>query len=89
MQLDKMTAKHYQYLLKQFGMDADTFRKACAENGDVIDALLEKLIVKECDAADEYEKNGKYSEDGLCAVELVDIICGPYDPVEINGETEN
>ena len=85
MQLEKMTGKHYQYLRKQFGISEDEFNAICKDNGKALDSLLDDLTWKECDAAEEYEKNGKYSEDGQCAIDLVDIICGPYDPEEING----
>lgn len=84
MQLDKMTKKHYDYLKRQFDMDAETFNAICEENGARLDSLLDELTWKECDAAYELEEEGEYSEDSICAIELIDIICGPYDPDVIN-----
>jgi len=89
MQLNLMTQKHYDYLKRQFDIDAETFNAICEEDGDRLDNLLDELTWKECDASDEYSKNGKYSEDSLCAIELVDIICGPYDPDVINAPEED
>ena len=86
MQLEKMTEKHYQYLQAEFGVDRNAFAAICEENGEALDKLIDDLTWKECDAAEEFEKNGEYSERGKCAIELIDILCGPYDPVEINGE---
>lgn len=84
MQLDQVTKKHYDYLKRQFDMDAETFNVICDENGTRLDSLLDELTWKECDASDEFEEKGEYSEDSICAIELVDIICGPYDPDVIN-----
>lgn len=88
MQLNLMTGRHYDYLKRQFDMDAETFDSVCEEGGTRLDDLVDELTWKECDAAYELEEKGKYSKDSICAIELVDIICGPYDPEEINGESE-
>lgn len=89
MQLNLMTQKHYDYLKKQFDIDADTFNAICKEGGEGLEKLLDELTWKECDASYEYEEKGKYSEDSLCAIELIDIICGPYDPDVINAPEED
>lgn len=86
MQLEKMTEKHFKYLQTEFGVDRKAFAAICEENGEALSKLIDDLTWKECDAAEEFEKNGEYSEQGKCAIELIDILCGPYDPVEINGE---
>ena len=80
MQLEKMTRKHYDYVKRQFGIDE--------ERGKRFDELIDELTWKECDASDELAEKGEYSEDSVCAIELVDIICGPYDPEEINEGSE-
>ena len=41
MQLDKMAQKHYDYLKKQFNMDADYFDEICKEDGDKLEKLLD------------------------------------------------
>ena len=88
MQLEKMTRKHYDYVKRQFGIDAETFNAICEERGKRFDELIDELTWKECDASDELAEKGEYSEDSVCAIELVDIICGQYDPEEINEGSE-
>lgn len=78
MQLNLMTEKHIKYLKDNFDIDEKRFASICKEGGEELAKLLDDLTWKECDAADEYDKTGEYSEDGLCAIELIDIICGPY-----------
>ena len=78
MQIEKAKKKHYDYLEKTFGVSEENFKKMCEEDSKELSDLLDELTWKECDAAEEFEEKGKYSEDGLCAIELVDIICGPY-----------
>lgn len=86
MQLNLMTEKHVKYLKENFDIDEKRFVSICEEDGEELAKLLDDLTWKECDAADEYNKTGEYSEDGLCAIELIDIICGPY---EKNQASEN
>ena len=92
MQLELLTERHKKYIERVLGMSSEKFIELCnRDDGDEeFDALLDELTWKECDAAEELEKNGEYSDDGKCAIELVDIICGPYDSIEdsdVEGES--
>ena len=78
MQIEKAKKKHFEYLERTFGISEERFRKMCEENGKELDELFDELTWKECDAAYELEEKGEYSKDGRCAIELIDIICGPY-----------
>lgn len=79
MQIKKMQDKHYEYLEEQFGIDKDRFEEICDEDGEELENLIDELTWKECDAVDELDELGHYTELGMCAIELIDIICGPYD----------
>ena len=84
MQLNLIEPKHLAFLKENFDIEQERFEEICNEDGDELDELVDELLWKECDAAEEYERTGKYTEEGLCAIELIDIICGPYDEEEIN-----
>ncbi len=81
MQRELLTKKHIRFLKEQFDLTEDQFAELCERDFDDPDfrAFFDELTWKECDASDEYKKNGEYSENGLCAIELINIICGPYD----------
>lgn len=84
MQLNLLEKKHLIYLEKEFGISEKRFKEICRDNDEDLDKLIDELLWRECDAAEEFHKTNKYTEDGLCAIQLIDIICGPYDEKAIN-----
>jgi len=88
MQLGKIKPDHLDYLKRTFHMDEVHFFALCRDDGPELEELLDALTWKECDAAEELARNGAYSADGLCAIELIDIICGPYDGDAIRARVE-
>jgi len=82
MQLELMKDKHRKFLKDKFDLTEEQFIAVCDEDGDAFDKLFDDLTWLECDAADEFQETGEYSEEGQCAIDLIDIICGPYDEHE-------
>ena len=89
MQIALLEDRHRRFLQENYGIDEERLIAICEERAQEYDELVDDLMWKECDAADEKERTGDYSEAGLCAVELIDIICGPYDEEEINAGEED
>lgn len=84
MQLEKMEKKHYEFLEKELGMSEEAFNAAVGnpDSGE-FDELVDELTWIECDEV-EASDSGDYSERGQLVSELIDILCGPYDPDTIN-----
>lgn len=84
MQKELIDERHIHFLKNELGLDIEAFLSMAQDD---LNALIDdKLLWMECDAAEELDRDGQYSEKGQCAIELIDIICGPYDPDEINVE---
>lgn len=89
MQLEKMEKKHYDFLQEELEISSETFDNACdKENTDFFDKLIDSLTWIECDEI-EASTGKEYSERGNTVSELIDIICGPYDPDVINASDED
>ena len=85
MQTELIRDKHRKLLLSDFGK---TFEELESMPDEVLDDfLMQELAMAECDEAEAFNK-GKPTERGQTISEIIDIICGPYDPDEINGDEQ-
>ena len=53
---------------------------------------MQELAMAECDEAEiaaKTEEDNITTKRGQLISEIIDIICGPYDPEEINGEADD
>ena len=86
MQTQMITDRHRELLMSDFGKTFEDLERM--EDGDLEEFLMQKLAMAECDEADTSE-DGEPSKRGRLISEIIDIICGPYNPEEINGEGED
>ena len=83
MQAELIKDKHRKLLASDFGKTFEDLKGMSKENLDVF--ILQELGMAECDEIDE---NGDPTERGQTISEIIDIICGPYNPEEINEEDD-
>lgn len=83
MQAELIKDKHRKLLASNFGKTFEDLKSMSEE--DLDDFVLQELGMAECDEVDE---NGNPTERGQTISEIIDIICGPYDPEEINDKED-
>lgn len=89
MQRELFTDRHREFLKENYGITEEQFFELCKHDVDedpLLKDLLDDLAMKECDDSDLEKERGETSTDTGCATELIDIICGPYDPVDEEDE---
>lgn len=84
MQTELIEKKHRELLASDFGKTFEDLEKMTEEDLDVF--VMQELGMAECDEIDE---NGDPTERGQTISEIIDIICGPYDPEAINEEDDD
>lgn len=84
MQIENMENRYYEFLENEFGISKERFLEICEEDGEELDNLVDEFMFKECDAAEEEMQAGEYPEYGDLAGDIIDFICGPYDPEVVN-----
>ena len=90
MQSQLITTQHRELLMSNFGK---TFEELEHMDDDALDEfLMQELAMAECDEAEiaaKTEEDNITTKRGQLISEIIDIICGPYDPEEINGEADD
>lgn len=85
----QMKKKHYEFLKMEFKIDKDKFLKMYNEDGEELDELINELMFKECDAAEEEMETGIYPDYGNIAGDIIDYICGPYSHKAVSSKENN
>ena len=83
MQTELIKDKHRKLLTSDFGKTFEELEKMGEE--DLDEFVMQDLGMAECD---EIGEDGEPTERGRVIGEIIDIICGPYDPDEINAEDD-
>lgn len=86
MQTELITDKHRELLLQDFGKTFEELEQMPDDELD--DFVIQELAMAECDEIEAFE-NKEYSDRGQTVSEIIDIICGPYDPDVINVPDED
>ncbi len=83
-QRELMTDRLRKYLKDNYDLTEEQLLEICdREDGDPrFDSLVDDLSMKECDDSDKEKELGRYPDGGGCATELIDIIFGPYEPLD-------
>lgn len=86
MQIELIKPKHEELLRNDFGITFDDVLKMTDD--ELEEFLIQKLGMAECDEI-EASEGKEYSARGEIISEIIDIICGPYDPEEINDSVDD